>query len=107
VITITESAVKEIRSIILQEDKNDHNLRIGVSGVGCAGLQYFMGLDKDIRETDETTEFEGFKLLIDNQSLPFLKGATLDFLTDPKNSGFVFDNPNMPRPPECGGECCA
>jgi iron-sulfur cluster assembly accessory protein len=41
----------------------------------------------------------GFDVVIDRKSLPYLGGATIDFLDDLQRSGFTIDNPNA------GGSC--
>ncbi len=104
-ITITDSAAEQVRNIIASEDKQGHHLRMGIAGGGCSGFQYFLGLDLEINETDEAMDYEGFKLLISKKDAPFLNGSTLDYSSDPANTGFVFNNPNAPKPPECGGSC--
>ncbi len=104
-ITVTESAVKEIRNIIAQQDNNGFHLRLGIGGGGCAGFQYFLGLDSEIHESDEAIDYEGFKMLVDKQALPFLNGSVLDFSGDPEKAGFIFTNPNAPKPSGCDGSC--
>ena len=104
-ITITETATKEIQTILSQQEKDGFHLRVGIGGVGCSGYQYFLGLDSEIKDTDDTFDFEGFKLLVEKNTIPMLQGSTLDFNTEPNGTGFVFNNPNAPKPPECGGSC--
>ncbi len=105
-VTITENAVKEICGIIEKENMTGHHLRLGVAGGGCSGLQYFLGFDNNIKESDDSFEFEGFKVLIDKEAVEVLKGSTLDYSTENDQPGFIFNNPNAPKPPECGGSCC-
>ena len=38
-----------------------------------------MALDKDARDTDSTFESEGLKLLVDEQSIQYLEGCTVDY----------------------------
>lgn len=107
-VTVTEIALEKVRAILADDDKQGHHLRLGIAGGGCSGFQYYLGLDTEIRDSDEKVEFEDFKLLIDHNSAPYMNGATLDYSTDPENEGFVFNNPNAPaKPAGCGGgDCC-
>ena len=105
-VTVTEQAVSQVTSIMKGEDKEGLSLRLGVNGGGCSGLEYYMGFDDKILETDETFESFGLKIVIDKQSLPHLDGTTLDFSNDMMNSGFVFNNPNAARTCGCGKSFC-
>ena len=49
---------------------------------------------KEINEDDRVIEVNGTKLVIDNKSLFYIQGVTLDFVDGPSGSGFVFNNPN-------------
>ena len=105
-VTVTEQAVSQVNNIMKSEDKDSLNLRLGVNGGGCSGLEYYMGFDDKIHETDETFDCFGLKVVIDKQSLPHLEGSTLDFSNDLMNSGFVFNNPNATRTCGCGKSFC-
>ena len=106
-ITVTETAVKQVQNIIADEKKEDGlNLRLGVGGGGCSGLEYYIGLDAEIRTDDEIFDQHGLKIVVDRQSLPYLDGAVLDFSNDLMNSGFVFNNPNAERTCGCGKSFC-
>ena len=108
VITATQTAADKFREIISQEKRDGFNIRLGVAGAGCSGFQYFLGLDDRSHDGDKSIEFDGFKILIDERSAPLMEGSTLDFQEDPTNPGFVFDNPNAPKPPPgCGGGTCS
>lgn len=105
-VTVTDNAVSEIKTMLEQPDNDGSHLRIGVMGGGCSGLEYFMGFDTDIKDDDEVYNLEGFKLIVDQQSMPHLEGSTLDFSRDMMNSGFVFNNPNASRTCGCGKSFC-
>ena len=105
-VTVTEQAVSQVNNIMEKEDSPGLILRLGVNGGGCSGLEYYMGFDDKVNETDETFEHYGLKVVIDKQSLPYLEGTTLDFSNDLMNSGFVFNNPNATRTCGCGKSFC-
>jgi iron-sulfur cluster assembly accessory protein len=44
----------------------------------------------------------GFDVVIDRKSVPYLAGATIDFVDDLQGHGFVIDNPNAVGSCACG-----
>jgi iron-sulfur cluster assembly protein len=102
VITITERAQEEIRTIFEREEKaGEVGLRLGVIGGGCSGLSYEMEFSQR-RANDSVIECEGFTVLLDPKSTIYLKGVTLDFQDGLQGRGFVFGNPNATNTCGCG-----
>jgi iron-sulfur cluster assembly accessory protein len=84
----------------------EHALRIAVVGGGCSGFQY--SLNFDIRKHgDVVTELEGVNILVDEISLPYIAGTTLDYVEGLHNAGFRFDNPRATRTCGCGSSFSA
>src|SRR5262249_4622880 len=54
-ITLSETAAKEIRNIVTQEelDPEKIRLRVGVKGGGCSGFSYLLDLTESTKDTDE------------------------------------------------------
>src|SRR6476619_5091644 len=80
-ITLSETAAKEIKTIItdqgLPADKTF--LRVGVKGGGCSGFSYMLDLTEDAKaDADEELESNGIKILIDDKSLLYLDGTEID-----------------------------
>lgn len=76
-------------------------LRVAVEGGGCSGFQYDIALDTP-KPDDLVLEHQGEKVLIDEVSLPFLAGATIDFSEELIGARFVIDNPNATSSCGCG-----
>ena len=76
-------------------------LRVAVEGGGCSGFQYEIDLD-DVKDSDLVLEGAGEKLVIDDVSLPFLAGATINFSEELIGARFVIDNPNATSSCGCG-----
>jgi iron-sulfur cluster assembly accessory protein len=76
-------------------------LRVAVEGGGCSGFQYDIRLD-DPCDGDVVLEGSGQKVVIDDVSLPFLSGATIDFTEELIGARFVIDNPNATSSCGCG-----
>ena len=94
VINITENALTRVRSLMEEREADQHALRLFVHGGGCSGYQYGMALDHTPRETDHRYDFNGVSVIIDPQSLPFLSGATIDYVDEMMGGGFKIENPN-------------
>ena len=101
-ITLTPSAVQAINELLEKRDLEGYALRIFVSGGGCSGLQYGMALDNNTRTGDETAEFDGVKVIIDEMSINYMRGSTVDYVDDLMASGFKIDNPNATASCGCG-----
>lgn len=76
-------------------------LRIAVEGGGCSGFQYDIRLDTPA-EDDLVLEGQGQKVVVDNVSLPFLEGATIDFTEELIGARFTIENPNATSSCGCG-----
>src|SRR5687767_8989955 len=100
-ISLTESAIKQLHTLVQEDGDVTKGLRIFVEKGGCAGLQYGMALDK-ARDDDQIHEQEGVQVMIDHESIPFLRGATLDYADDLAGAGFRLKNPNATRSCGCG-----
>ncbi|KAG2686604.1 hypothetical protein I3843_09G013700 [Carya illinoinensis] len=70
-------------------------LRLCVETGGCSGFQYVFDLDDKTSSDDRIFEREGVKLVIDNISYDFVKGATVDYVEELIRSAFVVtENPS-------------
>lgn len=101
-ITMTPTAVKAVQDLLKKRELEDHALRVFVAGGGCSGFQYGMALEGNIRETDLTAEFGGIKVVVDEVSINYLRGATVDYIDDIMGSGFKIENPNAVSSCGCG-----
>ena len=101
-VTLTPSAVHEVKRLIEKDGKQGHALRLLVKGGGCSGLSYDLELDATVREKDFVFEFDGLKVVVDPKSSLYLKGITLDFSGGLNGRGFQFKNPNATHSCSCG-----
>lgn len=101
-ITLTENAVQELKSLLASKGAgDDEGLRLGVSRGGCAGLQYTMQVGGQSPE-DTTVEQDGVRVFISPESLDHLRGCHIDYSHDLSDSGFKIVNPNAARACGCG-----
>ena len=103
-IELSETAAREIKSIIQQQELEPTKvrLRVGVKGGGCSGLSYTFAWEKQPRLGDEVFEGHGARIYVDKKSLLFLNGTVLDDDTALLGKGFVFNNPNAKQSCGCG-----
>ena len=101
-ITLTETAVNEVRRVLASQNKAGWGLRIGVKGGGCSGLSYNMGIDEKPGAGDQVFEFGDVRIFCDAKSYLFVNGLVLDYSTELLNGGFRFTNPNATKTCGCG-----
>jgi iron-sulfur cluster assembly protein len=101
-ITLTETAVKEVRNILEQQDKSGWGLRLGVKGGGCSGLSYILNFDENPKENDQVFDFDGVPVYVDAKSYLYLNGTELDYSYELLDGGFKFKNPNAAKSCGCG-----
>jgi iron-sulfur cluster assembly accessory protein len=94
VINLTPSAVEAVKALLMKRNLEGYALRVYVSGGGCSGFQYGMALEGNIRPEDFSSEFDGVKVVVDEISIDYLRGASIDYVDDAMGSGFKIDNPN-------------
>jgi iron-sulfur cluster assembly protein len=100
-ITLTDSAVRHLQSLIAEKGDASKGLRLFVEKGGCAGMQYGMTLDA-VEAGDETFEKDGVKVIVDSESINYLRGSEIDYCDDLTGTGFRLKNPNAVRSCGCG-----
>ena len=102
-ITLTPTAVEEVKRLITKEQKPNLALRMGVKGGGCSGFSYQMLVDEATPKTYDTTfEQDGITILVDAKSHLYLDGTTIDFKSGLVGGGFEFHNPLAKKSCGCG-----
>ncbi|MCE7885313.1 MAG: iron-sulfur cluster insertion protein ErpA [Actinobacteria bacterium ATB1] len=99
---MTDSAAVKVKELIAEEGDDRMALRVAVRPGGCSGLSYEMFFDAETSGSDIVTEQGGVRLVVDEDSLPWLSGAVLDYKDGLMDSGFTIENPNVSRSCGCG-----
>jgi iron-sulfur cluster insertion protein len=106
-VKLTPTAVEMVRKMRAKEGLGaDRGMRIGVVGGGCSGFQYSLNFDTQ-KEGDRVTDFGGVLVFVDEISLPYIAGTTLDYVEGLHGAGFRFDNPRAGRTCGCGSSFSA
>ncbi|CAB4672784.1 MAG: iron-sulfur cluster assembly accessory protein [Actinobacteria bacterium] len=101
-IVLTDVAAAKVAALLIQEGRDDLNLRVAVQPGGCSGLRYQLYFDDRALDGDTITEFGGVKVVTDKMSTPYLTGASIDFVDTIEKQGFTIDNPNAEGSCACG-----
>ena len=129
-VIVTETAAREIRQIIKQQDLDPQQicLRVGVKGGGCSGFSYILDLTESQKDNDEVWQFDyrfnghaegaspngdtgsekdeaesfSLKVVCDPKSYLYLNETVIDFKDEIMGRGFVFNNPNATSSCGCG-----
>jgi iron-sulfur cluster assembly protein len=101
-ITLTPAAAEAVREMLVKRDLEDYALRVFISGGGCSGYQYGMSLEANLRDEDLVMEQHGVKVVVDEISMTYLKGASIDYVDEVMGSGFKIENPNATGTCGCG-----
>src|SRR5438270_13014565 len=102
-ITISDKGAEKVHEFLAAQeaDLSVAGLRVGVRGGGCSGFQYQLAFDEQ-REHDVVFESHGLKLLVDQESLQFVRGSTIDYEESLQGAGFKVNNPNVVAACGCG-----
>ena len=98
-VILTDAAATKVKNLLEQEGRDDLQLRIAVQPGGCSGLRYQLFFDERSLDGDTIHDFDGVAVVVDRMSVPYLAGATIDFVDTIEKQGFTIDNPNA------GGSC--
>lgn len=100
-LSITANAARRIGEILSVEPTGSM-LRISVNGGGCSGFQYGFDIDRERHDDDLLLERDGAVVLVDETSLQYLAGSTVDFVDDLIGQSFKIENPQATASCGCG-----
>jgi iron-sulfur cluster insertion protein len=106
-VKLTPKALEMVKQMHAKEKLGPEiGLRIGVTGGGCSGFQYALKFDAQ-KEGDIVTDEDGVRIFVDELSIPYIGGTTLDYVEGLHGAGFRFDNPRATRTCGCGSSFSA
>jgi len=100
-VKLTERCIKQLRRVTSDDGSM---LRISVEGGGCSGFQYkFELVDNKVNEDDQVFGEHDAPVVIDNDTLDYLTGCTIDYESEMIRSAFVVQaNPQADAKCSCG-----
>jgi|TARA_R110000803_G_scaffold38414_2_gene82961 iron-sulfur cluster insertion protein len=100
IVTLTESAIKQMDSMLLEHSKPA--IRLELQGGGCSGFKYNWTLEDNLEERDEVIDLPNGKFAIDNSSIMYLLGSVVDYKKEVFGSYFDIQNPTATSSCGCG-----
>eukprot|EP00092_Neocalanus_flemingeri_P017303 GFUD01018714.1.p1 GENE.GFUD01018714.1~~GFUD01018714.1.p1 ORF type:complete len:149 (+),score=54.34 GFUD01018714.1:171-617(+) len=100
-VVISDSAVARLKEITGEKGW----LRLAVEGGGCSGFQYNFDLEDggELGEDDVLVERDGGRVVVDQTSLEYLQGATVDYHKELIRAAFrIVGNPQAEGGCSCG-----
>lgn len=98
-IELTPLAAEKL-SGLMATNPDQRVLRVYVAGKSCCGTQYALALDVAAADDDAVVQRSGIDVVVDPRSLPYVQGATVDFVDALMGGGFTVRNPSQD-----GGGC--
>ncbi len=98
---VTPAAAEHARRVLADRGRPDATLRVFIADQHSAGFQYGLALAGEPDADDLTVAAGSVRFIVDLVSAPFLSGATVDYVEDALQRGFVIASPT----PNAGGGC--
>lgn len=96
---LSDTCLKRLREIC--DEKSF--LRVTIEGGGCSGFQYKLDIDDKLESDDLVFGENDARVVIDQTSLEYVDGSTIDFHTELIRSGFrIINNPKAEQGCSCG-----
>ena len=100
-LTLTSPAQSKMNELFAQVDDNIQGVRVFATPGGCSGVSFGMTFTDAINDDDGVLACDGFKVVVDDATLSYLRGVEFDFVDDGQgHATFVFNNL-----PQMGGGC--
>ncbi len=95
-VKITPEAEKFIVELLEKNNKQNHGIKIYLSGFGCSGPQFGMSFQESEGEGDIVdTSSDAFKIFYDEETAAPLENCVIEFIDDPNfGTGLTIRDPN-------------
>lgn len=102
-VSLTAKAAEKVREIQASEADlgPEYSLRLRVVGGGCSGFSYDLYFDMK-QDGDQCFASHDINLVVDELSLQYLVGTSVDYVEGLQGAGFKFGNPNVKSTCGCG-----
>ncbi len=92
-LSLTNSAHTKIRELFEQVEDSIEGVRVFATPGGCSGISFGMTFTDKVDANDGVVECDGFKVIVDNATIEYLRGVEIDFVDRGEgNASFVFNN---------------
>ncbi|WP_088241901.1 HesB/IscA family protein [Calothrix rhizosoleniae] len=102
-IQISPTAAKEIRRLMSQQQISNNCCRLAVKPGGCNDFFYDLSFNNgEIGNSDSAFDCDDIQVIIDSESLNYVKDLKLDYSEDLMGGAFRFYNPQANVTCGCG-----
>ena len=92
-LSLTSMAQTKMNELFQQVEDNIEGVRVFATPGGCSGISFGMTFSDSINDNDGVLECEGFKVIVDDGTMQYLRGVEIDFVDrGDGNASFVFNN---------------
>jgi iron-sulfur cluster insertion protein len=92
-LTLTSTAQTKMGELFQQVDDTIQGVRVFATPGGCSGISFGMTFSDAINDNDAVLECDGFKVIVDDGTMEYLRGVEIDFVDQADgNASFVFNN---------------
>ncbi len=92
-LSVSPSAQAKMAELVGQLNETIEGIRIYATPGGCSGISFGMTFSDQVGEGDSRLACDGFSLLVDADTLPYLRGVEIDYRSDGSGNGsFIFNN---------------
>lgn len=92
-LTLTDVAQTKMSELFQQVDDNIEGVRVFATPGGCSGVSFGMTFSDAINDNDGVLQCDGFKVIVDDGTLEYLRGVEIDFVDrGDGNASFIFNN---------------
>ena len=92
-LTLTTPAQGKMNELFKDVDENIKGVRVFVTPGGCSGISFGMTFADTLEEDDSILNCEGFDVIVDGNTLQYIRGVEIDFVNQGNgNESFVFNN---------------
>lgn len=106
-VSLTPKALESLRASARRDRLSHPVLRVGVTGGSCSGFEYVLTFEEGPKPGDEVVDVDGLRIVVDAASEKFIRGVTIDYVTNLHGSAFKFLNPNPQSSCGCGSSSSA
>ena len=99
---LTAPALAKMAELMGQVEDAVEGVRVFATPGGCSGISFGMTFTDQLNVDDSVREFEGFRVIVDDSTLAYIRGVEIDFVDSGNGDArFVFNN----LQPMGGGGC--
>jgi len=100
-LSLTLPAQSKMGELFTQVEETIRGVRVFATPGGCSGISFGMTFTDRINDNDGVLDCQDFKVIVDDGTLPYLRGVEIDFVDRGDGAAtFVFNNL-----PSMGGGC--